>query len=36
MPSWKRNIDWRDVGKSVALIALIYAFFWLMAALLGG
>ena len=36
MPSWIRNIDWPDAGKSVALIALIYAVFWLMAHLLGG
>ncbi len=36
MPSWIRNIDWPDAGRSVALIALIYAVFWLMARLLGG
>ena len=35
MTSWIRNIDWPDAGKSVALIALIFAVFWLMASLLG-
>ena len=35
MTSWIRNIDWPAAGKSVALIALIFAVFWLMASFLG-